>query len=218
MSDDVKGDRPESERPSAFFRQHTARLSASAAIGPTLDLACGRGRHALASADLGLSVIAIDRNPDQLDALADARARRLEAGTGQIEILRADLESPPRPALEPASFGAVLVFRYLHRPLFPWIQELLAPGGFILYETFTRDQKRLGWGPKRDDFLLESGELRDLFPNLVVELYEEGPSNDERSACTARLLASRPLPARQEPIRASAQQACSRNIGSSLCA
>jgi tellurite methyltransferase len=192
VSDVVEAAGPDIGPSSAFFREHTARLSASAAIGPTLDLACGRGRHALACADLGLSVIALDRNPDQLAALADAWARRREHGAGQIEILCADLESPARPALEPASFGAVLVFRYLHRPLFPWIQQLIAPGGFVLYETFTRDQKNLGWGPKRDDFLLESGELRDLFPELVVEFYEEGPSSDERSAHTARLLASRP--------------------------
>ena len=192
MSDVVEAAGPEIGPPSAFFREHTARLSASAAIGPTLDLACGRGRHALACADLGLSVIALDRKPDQLEALADVWARRRERGVGQIEILCADLESPARPAFEPASFGAVLVFRYLHRPLFPWIETLIAPGGILLYETFIKAQRDLGWGPKRDDFLLESGELRDLLPELVVELYEEGPSSDERSAHTARLLASRP--------------------------
>ena len=178
--------------PSAFFREHESRLSASARVGPTLDLACGRGRHTLAAADLGLDVVAIDRNLDFLDALAEIRRRKLEGHTGQIEILCADLESPPLPPLEPASFGAVLVFRYLHRPLFPWIESLVAPGGFVLYETFTGEQKKLGWGPKRDAFLLRSGELPDLFPELVVEIYEEGPSNDEPSARTARLLASRP--------------------------
>jgi SAM-dependent methyltransferase len=192
VSDVTNGPTPEIGPPSAFFHEHESRLAASATIGPTLDLACGRGRHALAAADLGLSVVAIDRNPDQLDALTHARAERIETGGGQIEILCADLETPPLPTLEAGSFGAVLVFRYLHRTLFPWIQELIAPGGFVLYETFTQAQKKLGWGPKRDDFLLQSGELRNLFPELVIEVYEEGPSNDERSAHTARLLASRP--------------------------
>jgi SAM-dependent methyltransferase len=179
-----------------------SRLTASASIGPVLDLACGRGRHALAAADLGLSVLAIDRNRDLLDRLAASWHRKRDDmtdhngdadGVGQIETLCADLESQAPPALEPASFGAVLVFRYLHRPLFPWIETLVAPGGFILYETFTLAQKKLGWGPKRDAFLLESGELPSLFSELVVEFYEEGPSNDEPSAHTARLLASRPL-------------------------
>lgn len=192
MSDAVRGAAHEVGPASAFFLEHTSRLSSSASIGPTLDLACGRGRHALAAAHLGLSVVAIDQNPDQLDILAEIRAEERKDGIGAIEILCADLESPPRPPLESASFGAVLVFRYLHRPLFPWIETLIAPGGFVLYETFTEEQRRLGWGPKRSDFLLRAGELRELFPGLVVEVYEEGPSKDERSAHTARLLASRP--------------------------
>ena len=196
MPDAARGIPHEAGPASAFFREHTARLSASATIGPTLDLACGRGRHALAAARLGLSVLAIDRNPDQLDILADIitedRTDEPTDGTGPIEILCADLESPPRPPLEPASFGAVLVFRYLHRPLFSWIETLIAPGGFVLYETFTEGQKNLGWGPNRNEFLLRPGELRDLFSGLEVEVYEEGLSKDERPAHTARLLASRP--------------------------
>ena len=187
--------------PAAFLLEHLTRLSASASIGPVLDLACGRGRHALAAADLGLSVLAVDRNRDLLDRLAASWRRKLDDmtdppgdadGVGQIETLCADLESQAPPALEPARIGAVLVFRYLNPPHFPWIETLVAPGGFILYETFTLDQKKLGWGPKRDAFLLESGELPRLFSELVVEVYEEGPSNDEPSAHTARLLASRP--------------------------
>ncbi len=192
MSDAARADIHEGGPAAAFFREHESRLSASVRVGPTLDLACGRGRHALAAADLGLSVVAIDRNPDFLAALAKIQPRARDQGMGQIEILCADLESRRLPPLEPGRFGAVLVFRYLHRPLFPWLEALVAPGGFVLYETFTLDQKQLGWGPKRDAFLLRSGELPDLFPELVVEVYEEGPSNDERSARTARLLASRP--------------------------
>ncbi len=192
MSDAAREAIAEGGPPSAFFREHESRLLASRSIGPTLDLACGRGRHALAAADLGLSVVALDRNRDALESLARITPRPVEGGTGRIEIVCADLESPSRPKLEVASFGAVLVFRYLHRPLFGWIEELVGPGGFVLYETFTEAQTKLGWGPKRNDFLLRSGELAKLFPELVVEIYEEGPSNDDRSAQTARLLASRP--------------------------
>jgi tellurite methyltransferase len=203
VSDVASRTAAEQGSPAAFFLEHSTRLSASASIGPVLDLACGRGRHALAAADLGLSVLAIDRNRDLLDRLAASWRRKLDDdrtdhtrdayGVGQIETLCAELESQAPPALETARFGAVLVFRYLHRPLFPWIETLVAPGGFILYETFTLDQKKLGWGPRRDAFLLESGELPRLFSELVVEVDEEGPSNDDPSAHTARVLASRLL-------------------------
>lgn len=191
MSDAARDEIQQGGRPSAFFCEHRSRLSASGPVGRTLDLACGRGRHSLAAADLGLRVLAIDRNSDFLDVLTKIRPREFEGRRGQIETLCADLESPPLPPLKPASFGAILVFRYLYRPLFPWIETLIAPGGFVLYETFTEDQKKLDWGPKRDSFLLRPDELPDLFSELVVEVYEEGPSNDARSASTARLLASR---------------------------
>lgn len=173
-------------RPSAFFLEHTARLEATRAIGPSLDLACGRGRHSLAAAALGLRVVAVDRNAAALDDLTST------AGTLSISTLVADLESPPLPALDTKAFGAVLVFRYLHRALFPWIESRIAPGGILLYETFTIGQRELGWGPRRDDFLLGPGELPTLLRELTIEIYEEGPSRDEPSARTARLLASRP--------------------------
>jgi tellurite methyltransferase len=178
--------------PSAFFCEHASRLSTTASIGPTLDLACGRGRHTIAAADLGLSVLGIDRDPERLRERLESRSGEEIRSTGSIEIMRADLEAPLLPDLEPASFGAVLVFRYLHRPLFAWIESLVAPGGILLYETFTRDQMELGWGPKREEYLLGPRELPSLLFELVVEVYEEGASNDASPARTGRLLASRP--------------------------
>ena len=173
--------------PSAFFREHQARLEATAQIGPALDLACGKGRHAIAAADLGLSVLAVDRNQEALDELSRIRPR----APGQLETLQADLELSAPPPLEAASFGAVLVSRYLHRPIIAWMQSLIAADGVLLYETFTRDQRELGWGPTRDDFLLEIGELPTLFSDLEVQVYEEGPSKDDGAPRTARLIAVR---------------------------
>lgn len=179
--------------PSAFFRQHASTLEESLAIGPTLDLACGRGRHALAAAALGLSVTAVDRNSNSLDELMTHWRRMSTSGIGAIETLCADLEEPPLPPLEARQHGAVLVFNYLHRPLFGWIESLVAPGGLVLYETFTEAQKTLGWGPQRDAYLLKSGELPKWFPDLEIVVYEEGLSSDPRPAQTARLLARRPV-------------------------
>ncbi len=189
-------------RPSAFFAACRESIRESARVGRGLDLACGRGRHSLAAAALGLDVLALDRNPESLATLRRAALARSDSGDpraggattppGRIETREVDLEGAAPPALEPGSFGCVLVFRYLHRPLCPWIEGLLAPGGVLVYETFTTAQRSLGWGPSRDAFLLEAGELPTLFPGLECERFEEGPSGEPRAAETARMLARKP--------------------------
>lgn len=178
----------ESGRPSAFFETHLPALRETAALGPMLDLACGRGRHSIAAARAGLRVLALDRNAPTLDELSKFEPEP----PGSIEVMEADLETGDPPDVGRARFGAVVVSRYLHRPLMPWIEGLLAPGGLLLYETFTTAQRALGWGPKRDAFLLAPRELSTAFPGLESLVYEEGPSLDEPSAQTARLLARRP--------------------------
>jgi hypothetical protein len=87
----------------------------------------------------------------------------------------------------------VLVFRYLWRPLAPALAALLAPGGLLVYETFTLAQEKLPHGPRNPAFLLRPGELRELFPGLRVRLFEEGlfGAGPERQAL-ARLVAERP--------------------------
>ena len=174
-------------RPSHWFTTHQDELLGTKSLGPTLDLACGRGRHSLAAAALGLETIALDRNAESLAELATQ-----VDSPGRLETRTLDLEGDEAPDLGTACFGAVLVFRYLHRPLFPWIESLLAPGGVLLYETFTTAQRPLGWGPSRDDFLFQPGELATSFPALETERYEEGLSKDPRAAQTARLFARKP--------------------------
>ena len=81
------------------------------------------------------------------------------------------------------------MFRFLHRPLLPEIEGALAPGGWLVYETFRRGQARYG-RPTHARFLLDDGELSSAFPSLLVEHYDE-PS-PPGGPITARLLARRP--------------------------
>lgn len=175
--------------PSGFFLAHLEAIAQTQQLGPVLDLACGRGRHARVLAERGLRVVAVDRDRAALDALEQA----VDGAPGRLQIVEADLEAGSPAALEPASFGAVLVFRFLDRSGVDWIGRLPAPGGLLVYETFLRAQRSLGWGPTRDEFMLEPGELRTLFPGLEELIYEEGPTADPRPARTARLLARRPV-------------------------
>ena len=136
--------------------------------GKVLDVACGRGRHALLMASAGFDVRAIDRNPEAIEFL------KITAGRLNLHVDAAivDLEIEPSPNLRGA-FDAVLVFNYLHRPLMPALRDAVAPGGRMLYETFTARQAERGH-PKNPDFLLGDGELAGLIAPLTIIRAREG--------------------------------------------
>jgi len=171
--------------PSAFFLAERGRLAEAAARGPIIDLACGRGRHALAAAELGARVLGLDRNPALLHELqAEARRRRLP-----LLPVRTDLETARGIPVRSGSCGAILVFRFLFRPLASAICEALAPGGLLLYETFTIRQRDLGQKPSNPAFLLREGELKDAFGALRVLSYWEGLGEGPQPEALARLAA-----------------------------
>ncbi len=120
--------------------------------GEVLDLACGTGRHARVLAASGHAVLAVDR---------DLAALSMAAGEG-ITTLQVDLELSVDPSgnwlFSSNRFAAVVVTNYLHRPLFPYIFDSLAPGGVLLYETFAEGNAQFG-KPSNPDFLLTRGEL-----------------------------------------------------------
>ena len=176
-------------RPSPFVLAWLDAALAAAALGPALDLACGRGRHALALAARGARTLALDRDAAGLAALAaEARVRGLP-----LACLRADLEGGGALPVAPGRLGVLVVSRYLWRPLAPALADALAPGGLLLYETFTRAQEKLGHGPRNPAFLLEPGELPRLFPGLRVEAFEEARAESARGPeALARLAARRP--------------------------
>ena len=125
-----------------------------------LDLACGRGRHLRHLLSLGMSVTGVDINEE-----ATAPWREL------AEIVNADLENGPWP-LPGRRFDLVLVTNYLWRPLLPAIVQSVAPGGWLVYETFAAGQERVG-RPARPEFLLQPGELIQACADLRVVAYED---------------------------------------------
>jgi rhodanese-related sulfurtransferase len=146
----------------------------------TLDVACGRGRHALVLASAGSFVRAFDRDPARVEALR-AVARRLHLPV-VADVL--DLEVPGV-SLGEGEHELVLVFNYLHRPLFPAIVRALAPGGVLLCETFTREHARAGGRPSRPEHLLEPGEIRRLVAPLEIVGHREGEVDGRHLAAVA---------------------------------
>ena len=176
-----------SDEPSAHLLAELPRLRAAAAQGPVVELACGHGRNALALAASGIPVVGIDRDPE---ALADLRVAARERGL-PLSALRADLETHGIP-LRTGSCAGILVFRFLFRPLARAIEAALAPGGLLLYETFTIHQRSLAQGPRNPAFLLDPEELRTLFPGLEVLAYSESTVEKPWPQALARLTARRP--------------------------
>jgi tellurite methyltransferase len=166
--------------PSDWLIAHLTRIARDQ---PVLDVAAGRGRHALYLAERGWSVHAVDRHADALTTLdAHARSRHLPLRTSCI-----DLEAGPVD-LGIETYGAVLVFNYLHRPLMPALVRALMPGGVLLYETFTARQRERGH-PRNPAFLLTEGELPLLVAPLTVVAAREGEFNDRFIASVAALKA-----------------------------
>ena len=175
--------------PSSFFVEQTARLSSAAKLGPVVDLACGRGRHCIAAAEGGAYAIGVDRNAT---FLAELRATARERGL-RVDAVRADLENQAELPLKSECCAAILVFRFLFRPLAPRIEEALQPGGLLLFETFTVRQAEFATGPRNPAFLLAEGELPELFPGLEVLAFWEGVTDGSSPAALARLAARKPV-------------------------
>jgi tellurite methyltransferase len=136
--------------------------------GPILDLACGKGQNGLYLARLGFSVILADRDTAPLRPVLSVAQARGES----LSLWTVDLEKGGNP-LEENYYRAILVFRYLHRPLIPCLRKGVRKGGVLIYETFTKDQPQYGH-PYNPSFLLNPGELRGWFQDWQLIYYFEG--------------------------------------------
>ena len=115
--------------------------------GVVLDVACGRGRHTRWFLERGSRVVAVDRDLSGVDDLR---------GDPRVELVEFDLEVGAPFPVAGRTFDAVVVTNYLWRPLLDDVARAVAPGGWLLYETFAVGNERLGH-PTNPDFLLQPG-------------------------------------------------------------
>lgn len=163
---------------SAWVQRWADRIPAG---GRVLDLACGGGRHAVYLAGRGHPVLAVDQSLELARPLRD---------TPGVDWRQADLEAAPWP-FPGEAFQGVVVTNYLHRPLFPLLLEVLAPGGVLIYETFSMGQARYG-RPRNPAHLLLPGELLELTRGRLQVLAFEDVEEPERRRCQQRLCGRKP--------------------------
>jgi len=145
----------------------------------------GEGRHACALADAGFATFGVDLSVDRmLTAKARAGARGL-----RVMPWAADLDHYPLPR---HYFDVLLCTRFLLRRRWHDLRDVVRPGGFVLYETFTTVQRAHVKGPTSPEHLLDPGELHGAFSSWDVIFHEEiaAPS------ALARIVARRPAKAR----------------------
>lgn len=178
-------------KPAPFLVEQLPRLPK----GKVLDVAAGGGRHSLFLATRGYHVDAIDRDATTLSQLAASAAAK---GLPGIKTSTVDLERPAPfdPGFGHETYDVVIVFFYLHRPLFPFLIDALKPGGVLIYETFTIDNYTHHKHPRRWEFCLAHNELLRMTSTLQVLHYDEGAHDGvegPRLTYTAQLVAHKPL-------------------------
>ena len=155
--------------------------------GLVADIAGGSGRHARHVARPERPVVLADFI---LDAVMRARADNVS-----VQGVVTDVTMLP---FRTGTFGTVLVAYFLDRTIFADLLALLAPNGYLVYETYTIDhmelvQRGFARGPTTAEFLLRPRELLELVKPLEVLEYWEGEVVDDAGRrCCARLIAHKP--------------------------
>ncbi len=159
-----------------FADRIVGRAPAHGGLPEVLDVACGSGRHTLYLARNGCRVVAMERSVDAITRLRSS----VESERLPVSVTPSDVENM---SLLAGSFDAIVNTFFLYRPLAEQYTKALRPGGILYFRTFTTDHHDVvGMTRPRREFLLESDELRRIFPSLGVLHYEESIETDRALA------------------------------------
>lgn len=132
-----------------------------------LDMGMGEGRNAVFLARKGYKVTGVD-----ISSVAVKKARLLAREFGvRINTVVASLNNYRIPK---NTLDAVVCFYYVDRSLNKRMVEWLKPGGILIYESHTDNQRKVKGNESYDKrYLLREGELLSMFPGMRVLKYEE---------------------------------------------
>jgi tellurite methyltransferase len=159
-------------------------------MGLALDVAMGNGRNAIYLATRGFDVDGVDVDPDVV-SIARATARRFHA---PIRAIIGNVEDGTH-IIPIEAYDAIVVFNFLHRPLFRDIKDGLKPGGVVVFQTYLEEQIRFG-KPTNPAHLLKPGELSEVFAEFeILRLHERvGAAVPGGPPCAlAGIVAKKPL-------------------------
>lgn len=146
--------------------------------GKALDIAMGGGRNAVFLAKNGFEVDGCDVS----DIAVKKTLELAKENNVRVNAFVADLEIYKLPK---DAYDVVACFYYLQRSLIPQIKEALKPGGMVIYETYTIENRERGFeGPKNEDYLLKTNELLDLFKDLTIIYYRELVLDDKKAVAS----------------------------------
>lgn len=161
---------------SPLVRRFAMRIVDAAGKAPILDVACGSGRHALLFAQLGCSVICLDKNADLL--------RRLPKNP-RIFPMQVDLATEPWP-FGRDRLGGIVNVHFLLPVLFNRFKSSLSLGRYLLIETVPAHGRNFLELPAE-------GEIRSaLEESFDFDFYKENPAGPPGyDEVTVKLLARR---------------------------
>eukprot|EP01006_Ploeotia_vitrea_P003915 TRINITY_DN113499_c0_g1_i1.p1 TRINITY_DN113499_c0_g1~~TRINITY_DN113499_c0_g1_i1.p1 ORF type:complete len:329 (+),score=24.25 TRINITY_DN113499_c0_g1_i1:50-1036(+) len=153
-----------------------------------VDLGCGCGRDTVFLARRGWKVVGLDNRAcliNRVNALAENNKVGAQVSGRTVDLVKAwpyaktdtgkDTETE-----ESQQFGLVICVRFLIRTLFPKIADLVAPGGFLLYQHFVDGCTK----PSGKQHLLDHSELAAVFsPTFDVVHDTETTLLDGRPVC-----------------------------------
>lgn len=139
-----------------------------------LDIGCGGGRDAVFLAKQRMNVVAID---NEINVLKRSKALAAMSGA-HVKFKCCDIKK--NNCLPDTRFDLILMVRFLNRQSFSYIKQNLKSGGIVVVQTFVNGFGELH-SPKNPNFILEKGELAEVFGDFDIMIDRIDKLDDGRA-------------------------------------